>query len=219
MTEKFGSGRFCSTICSRSRTLSEETKQKIRSSLSATLSAQQKEPIREKNSCKICGTQINSYNKTGLCRYCLNHTDEGYKIKQELGKKGYVTMQENGTHVGWQSRNTTSYAEQFWMNVLDNNGIKYIREVPIKHEKSSYFLDFVIEHNGKLVDLEIDGKQHTYPDRATSDVTRDLYLTKQGYLVYRIPWNEINTDVGKQEMQQKINDFIKFYLALYYIIT
>jgi very-short-patch-repair endonuclease/ribosomal protein S14 len=211
MTEKFGSGRFCSRACANSRDHSEQSKQKIRDSLNTTLVSRQKAPVRAKKACIICGVSIKSCNKTGLCRNCLEHTSEGLAIKQELGKRGYATKQERGTHVGWQSRNITSYAEQFWMQVLDNNEISYSREVPVKRGKSNYFLDFVIEHNGKLIDLEIDGKQHLYEDRIASDVARDLYLTKLGYLVYRVTWNEISSESGSNEMKDKIDAFLAFY--------
>ena len=143
-----------------------------------------------------------------------NISDNTFAKKVEAGKVVQQRLLDEGTHNGWQSRNITSYAEQFWVHVLENNGIKYIREVPVKHDKSNYFLDFVIEHNGKLIDLEIDSKQHTYEDRIQSDVIRDLYLTEQGYLVYRIAWNEVSSELGKEQMSQKINDFLKFYRAL-----
>ena len=215
MSEKFGSGRFCSEFCARSRVKTEETKQKISRSLNQTLLDTTSIRTSNKRMCFICNKNIiKTYNKTGVCKDCLNSTPEGFKIKQELGRKGYDTMQANGTHKGWQSRNIVSYAENFWCNVLDNNQIKYKREVPVWYGAANYFLDFVLEKNGKLIDLEIDGKQHTYPERANSDIIRDLYLTKQGYLVYRIPWNEISSELGKLEMQNKINEFINFYTAL-----
>ena len=100
------------------------------------------------------------------------------------------------------------------MQVLDNNNIEYQREIPVKHNKSNYFLDFVIKQNGKLIDLEIDGKQHTYSDRIESDIIRDLYLTKQGYLVYRVAWNEISSEEGAQTMKEKIEAFLTFYNSL-----
>lgn len=214
MIEKFGSGRFCSQYCAHSRTLTEETKRKIRETLGSTLKVKEGKSIRIAKYCKVCGKPIKSYNKTGFCYECLNHTEEGKQALSESGRKGYQTMLENGTHKGWQLRNITSYAEQFWMKVLDSNGIKYRREVPVKHEKSNYFLDFVIEYGGKLLDLEIDGKQHTYKERVVSDQIRDNYLKSLGYVVYRITWNDLKTDAGKQKMQQKINDFLEFYLAL-----
>ena len=141
-------------------------------------------------------------------------SDVAYAKKVKAGQEVQKRLIANGTHKGWQSRNITSYAEQFWMQVLDNNEINYSREVPVKHEKSNYFLDFVIERSGKFIDLEIDGKQHCYEDRKSSDITRDLYLTECGYLIYRIMWNEVNSEAGKKLMQEKINDFLNFYATL-----
>ena len=214
MTEKFGSGRFCSRSCANTRSHSDESKQKIRNTLNKTFESQQKPPIRDKKICKLCSSQISSYNKTGFCRNCLEHTAEGLEVKQELGRKGYATMKINGTHKGWQSRKVTSYAEKFWIDVLENNNIEYEREFLITCNSTHYFLDFKLERNDKLIDLEIDGKQHMYSDRAELDIIRDENLSSLGYIVYRIPWNEINTDSGKYEMQQKIDKFLEFYLAL-----
>lgn len=211
MTTKFGSGRFCSTFCARSRAKTEGTKQKISATLSQTLLDTSFARQAAKKHCTLCGKVIKNNNKTGVCKECLNTTPEGTKIKQMLGRKGYETSLVNGTHKGWQSRNIISYAEQFWMQVLDTNDIKYRREVAVKHEKYNYFLDFVIEKAGKFIDLEIDGKQHTYKDRIASDVARDLYLTKCGYLVYRVAWNEINSETGSNEMKEKIDAFLTFY--------
>ena len=210
ITEKFGSGRFCSRACANSRQHSAETKQKIYTTLNKTLD----NTIRSKTLCKICGKELKSYNRTGFCSYCLSNTEAGRQARKEAGRKGYETMLANGTHKGWQSRNITSYAENFWINVLDSNKIPYEREFSVSCKLTHYFLDFKLERNGKLVDLEIDGKQHTYEERAEADLVRDQNLQKLGYIIYRIPWNEINSEKGKQEMQQKIENFLNFYLAL-----
>lgn len=119
-------------------------------------------------------------------------------------------MYKTGTFKGWQSRNITSYPEQFWMNVLKNNNISFERE---KHV-GKYFLDFVISINDKLIDLEIDGKQHKYQDRLESDCIRDKFLKSEGYIIYRIDWNEINSDRGKKLIKDKINEFIDFVNSL-----
>ena len=214
MTEKFGSGRFCSQHCASSRIFTEETKQKIRETLDSTLKVKEGKSIRTTKHCRVCGKSVKSYNKTGFCSDCLNNTEEGRQALSESGRKGYQTMLENGTHKGWQSRNITSYAEQFWVNVLDNHSIIYEREATVWHGSANYFLDFKLERNGKLIDLEIDGKQHTYEDRAESDKIRDAFLESNGYIVYRVPWNEISSEHGKVLMQQKINDFIEFYNSL-----
>ena len=110
----------------------------------------------------------------------------------------------NGTHKGWKSRNITSYAERFFEQVLSNNHITYNREKKV----GKYFLDFVIGQ----IDLEIDGKQHEYPKRRESDAERDRFLRSEGYFVYRIKWNEINSEDGKIMMRDKIDllmDFIE----------
>lgn len=66
-------------------------------------------------------------------------------------------------------------------------------------------------NNGKFIDLEIDGKQHKYPDRLESDKIRDNFITKNNIIVYRIEWNEINSEKGKLLMEEKINKFLDFY--------
>ena len=76
------------------------------------------------------------------------------------------------------------------------------------------FLDFLIEKNGKKIDLEIDGKQHEIKERKEHDEERDKYLTDNGYIVYRVPWNDIKTEEGKLQMKEKIEKFLNFYITL-----
>lgn len=123
-------------------------------------------------------------------------------------------MLNNGTFNGWKSRNVKSYAEIFWEKVLNNNNIEFEREVPVKKDNNinNYFLDFKIVSGEKILDLEIDGKQHLYEERAKSDEVRDNYLRSLNYIVYRISWNEINTESGKLAMKKKIDDFLDFYI-------
>lgn len=134
--------------------------------------------------------------------------------KSAASKAVQQKLIDAGIHIGWQSRNKKSYAEKFWITVLENNSIDYTCEVPVWHGSANYFLDFVIERNNKLIDLEIDGKQHKYADRLASDVARDSFLAEQGYLVYRIPWNDLNTEAGKEEMRKKIDNFLAFYNSI-----
>ena len=82
----------------------------------------------------------------------LVSTDTKKKLKDLVAKRI-----ENGTHKGWKTRSKHSYAEIFWMKVLDNNNISYENEVKVPGYL--YRLDFKITlPNGKIVDLEIDGK-------------------------------------------------------------
>ena len=143
------------------------------------------------------------------------YSDKTYSKKQEAGEKSAQKIIEEGRHKGWQSRNVTSYAEKFWIKVLENNNIPYIREYVVKksslglNDSSNYFLDFLLPGN---IDLEIDGKQHKYSERKKHDIERDKILTKNGYIIYRIPW--INPSHDKEQVQKQINDFLYWYKSL-----
>ena len=213
------SKRFCSSSCAHFRVftvhkvMTAEAKQKISAGLKKYFSEN-----------RLAGSKANvNRPKRQLPEIAIEHTRQA-ALKKD---KSYITdeyrkkMSENakaflasGKIKPWQSRKVTSYAEKFWMKVLDNNDIKYEREVKIKHEKSNYFLDFLIEINHVKIDLEIDGKQHQYEDRALSDSIRDKFLMNEGFLVYRIKWNNLNTKSGSLLIKEKIDGFLSFYRSL-----
>lgn len=202
----YGSGRFCSCKCARGFS-SKEKRHEINEKVSKTLLKRRELGLYKTNFtiryCKDCGNQLGFKNTSGYCHSCCpKHTNAKTEVRE---KHRQIQLQKvaNGTHQGWKARNIKSYAEIFWETVLDNNNIVYEREKRV----GKYFLDFVI---GKL-DLEIDGKQHQYKDRKQSDNLRDEFLTKEGYFVYRIKWNEINSIEGKQMMKEKIELFLEFY--------
>ena len=185
--------KFCSSACAHSRIHSEETRKKIANTLKRL----------PDKFCKDCNCLLNRRNKSGYCNKCV-HKHRNYTEEQkEHFRQIQLEKVKNGTHKGWNSRNIKSYAEKFWERVLHNNKINYIREKTV----GKYFLDFVIGD----IDLEIDGKQHRYKERHESDLKRDEFLRKQGYFVYRIAWNEINSEEGKQMMKDKIELFLDFY--------
>ena len=202
MTSKFSTGRFCSRACANSRVHTEETKQRISDKLTVN-----KAP--KIFNCLKCGKPLNPRNRSGLCRFCFQHQPPS----EETRRKQSETMKSKN-YPRWNiHRNIPSYAEKFFMSVLENNNISYEFEKPVVNNKNHfYYLDFYIEKAALKIDLEIDGKQHK--DRTEHDIVRDAFLTEQGYIVYRISWNNINTASGKQIMQQKINDFIAFYNSL-----
>ena len=179
--------------------------------------------------CMYCGKKIRAkYKKDVYCYECaklrglknlLLYDDNGKQIssdnRREASRKVQQKLLAEGRHKGWQSRNIISYPEQFWMEVLRNNNIEFsFNHVVNKKthlgldDNSNYFLDFLINGN---IDLEIDGKQHKYEDRAESDRIRDEILTKNNFIVYRVEWNEINSETGKRLMKEKINNFLEFY--------
>lgn len=211
--------RFCSRKCSNSRVFTEEAKQKKKEkSLLFSYGYVPKDEERTKKrkervhkqkivgTCKICGKEITKL-KTGFCKECLNNSPEGKKYQRQINLQG----RKEGKIQSWVTRNILSYPEKFWLQVLQNNNI--ICEKPNKYFRP-YFLDFWLIKNNTNVDLEIDGKQHKYKDRIESDKKRDLFLEENNFKVYRVDWNEINTESGKNKMKEKINKFLLFYKSL-----
>ena len=126
-------------------------------------------------------------------------------VSKETRKKLSDNMQKiikDGKHKGWTSRNNPSYPEKFFMTVLKNNNIEYEFENPC----GKYFIDFALKD--KKIALEIDGKQH---NRKEKDEEKNIFLKSQNWFVYRIKWNNINSLSGKEEMKEKIDNFVKFY--------
>jgi hypothetical protein len=154
--------------------------------------------------CVICNSNFLGTKKARTCsKECSNQLQRNIVNKKIL----------NGTHKGWTTRNISSYPEDFFKKVLDNLEIKFDFNFPvsksslgIEEDRSNYFLDFFIQIGERRIDLEIDGKQHEYPDRKESDQRRDLSLLKSGYEVYRIKWknpvNDKNKDYIKGEIEK-----------------
>lgn len=112
-----------------------------------------------------------------------------------------------GKHPGWKSRKgkEPSYAEKFFMGVLDNNQISYERDLPV----GKWFIDFAMKD--KMFALEIDGKQHEWKDRKTKDEEKDAFLIRNGWIVHRIKWKSINSKNGKTYIEQEIQKFLDRY--------
>lgn len=221
--EKRSGKLFCSQSCAATFNnkargkRSNETKEKISKSLiSINAKVERGDAIRNadlnryefRHICENenCHKEFFSYRKNQrFCsKICAQNSDV---IKNSLRNK-MLEKVANGTHSGWKCRNIKSYAEIFWENVLKNNSIEFIRE---DFSTKKYFLDFLILKNGKRIDVEIDGKQHNMEERKKHDNERDAFLKENGYIVYRIPWNSINTKKGKLDMELKIDAFLNFY--------
>ena len=142
----------------------------------------------------------------------LTHSEE---TREKLRKRALERV-ANGTHVGWTSRGKRSYAEKYWDSVLTGLGIDFIPEYVVNKRKhlglddsSNYFLDMlIVTPQGIMINLEIDGKQHKYKDRAESDRFRDYHLRKNNFVVYRIPW--VNPSHDENTVNNQIDDFKRF---------
>lgn len=94
MTEKFGSGRFCSRACANARDHSDETKEKISKALSKFTETSVK-PVKPAAStktkvekdiavCLVCSAPLSKYNTTGYCAKHLNEHKQQLRIQQWL---------------------------------------------------------------------------------------------------------------------------------------
>lgn len=200
---------FCNNSCSatynnKGRIRTEESKRKVAESI-RKLNNKKDEYIDKV--CPICETIFTKRNTTreNRAKYC---SEDCRKIGRSKNlSKAVQERIKNGLHKGWQSRNILSYPEKFFIEVLNNNNIKFEHNKPIKKRElglecsSNYFLDFYIECGN--IDLEIDGKQHELGERKTHDIDRDDILTKNGYNVYRIKWKSINNKKVKNILKKK----------------
>ena len=212
-----GDKYFCCRSCANTRHHSAETKQKISNTLSNGIKDHK---YNMKNQfgeyiygvriciCEYCKKEFESNKPKRFCSIECKYKSAGKKIS-EIRQNELL----NGTFKGWKTRNILSYPEKFWCKILKNNLIDYKINYPIKQENgiNNWFLDFYIEINNRKIDLEIDGKQHNYEDRKESDIRRDNYIKSLGIEVYRIKWNEINSENGKKIMKEKINNFLEYY--------
>lgn len=200
----------CSNIYFTEKRNTPESNLKKSSSIRKYLISSKKDTKYCNRICRVCDKSFltvsrKSNSKTYCSKKCSaisRSTDLIYRDK--LRQSALIRIKE-GRHNGWKSRNILSYPEKFFISVLNNNDIQFKSNEPFM----GYFLDFAIDN--KKIDLEIDGKQHKYPERKASDDTRDIILTQNRWKVYRIEWNSINTDDGKQRMKEKIDKFLEFY--------
>lgn len=83
MTEKFGSGRFCSRVCANSHSLSKESKEKIRDKLKIKVSNENKTHIKA----------VNAYNKNPkYCVICNKKLEYDYRYRKTCSDNCYKIL-------------------------------------------------------------------------------------------------------------------------------
>lgn len=93
----------------------------------------------------------------------------------------------------WQDSkkyNNSSYPELFFEKVIKNefNDKNYIREFRV----GPYAIDFAWVD--KKLAIEIDGKQHEYPEHQQRDIRKDEFLESEGWKILRIKWTTMFHD-------------------------
>jgi ribosomal protein S27AE len=206
------SSLHCSHKCSNSdRKHTDETKNKIKMSIRKYVIRSNKHINSEREIvCEFCGNK--KITKKSNQRFCSGKCSiHSIKDTPEFRKKisdGIKKAIKEGRFKGWgihKKGQQPSYPEKFFMGVLDS------RNIPYKYDEhvGKYHIDFAIKD--KMVALEIDGGQHKEKALKYRDDKKDLYLTENGWKVYRIPWKSINSEAGKQYIKNKIDGFVEFY--------
>lgn len=189
MTEKFGSGRFCSRSCANSKERSIESRYKTSLSLGSNLNFEQ---FKERD----------SINKE---RSSIKKQSELYDIPPEKFPK----IEKEKLSPGWQPRSRKSYAEKFWEKVLQNNNVNYVCEfkIPSPNKRGVYKLDFLIDNK---YDIEIDGQRHFTEQGIKHDLIRNNYIESLGYKVFRIKWINPISIKTRMEVNKQIDELFLF---------
>lgn len=222
--------KFCSSKCSalysvptkgKERTL--DVRSKISKSLGGTGIVNEKTKKKNARPNRMPGEEnltLSQIRSKRMKQYYIDNPEAKKRISEQSKnrictpetriklKKMMAIRIADGKHKGWSKRNNPSFAELFFMKVLDNNNIVY--EFEKKVEK--YFIDFAI--NNKMIALEIDGKQHNWPDRKLKDEEKDKFLTEQNWKVYRIKWKNIRNPEGSDYIKNEIKKFVEFFNSL-----
>ena len=198
--------KFCSSSCSASynntgRTRTTESKQKVSEALTGRIS--NKFYPKRFVLCKYCLQQ--AVVKTPRTTFCSVSCRSNW-TKTEAGRQHQSNIVnkciEDGNHKGWAARHKLqpSYPEQYFIDLFHTENIEVQREIKF----GKYFADFFIE-SIKLV-IEIDGKQHSYPDHIARDHQKDEYLSSIGLRVLRITWYNPRTNRGKELLYPQIQN-------------
>jgi very-short-patch-repair endonuclease len=88
------------------------------------------------------------------------------------------------------------WEEKFYKEALKPAGLKVKSQYPV----GPYWLDFALLHNGKKLDIEVDGEQwhkDAAGKRLEKDIDRNIYVKSQGWDVMRFWVYELKEDMEK----------------------
>lgn len=174
----YGSGRFCNVRCARSFSTKSKRKE-INERVSKTLT-------KANVNIKLCLECLNEFQARRNQRCCSMSCSRKYRYR-DVEKRQVLIEQLLKVRKPWKSRKalTPSFPEQCIMQWLDELNFTYEREMPFQ----KWFIDFVI-HDKKIA-IEVDGRQHGYPEQQRRDREKDEALIKDGWQVIRISWKRL----------------------------
>jgi len=100
-------------------------------------------------------------------------------------------------------------AQQDAIDVLEREGIQYVREKRILTLKSFYLIDLYLPEYRMCI--EIDWSTHDLPEQKKKDEIRDAWLKNNGYWVFRIKIETVKYTFWKKlkSVLKVRSDFIK----------
>lgn len=187
---KYGSGRFCSQKCARSYS-TKQNRDLINSKVSKALLDKQI-AIKHKLKCALCQIEFEvSHNKRDqiYCSFSCSSKDKWNDVDFRENMSNLLSKAAHRRHdanedFGWRTRSKfdASYPELIAMKILDDLQIEYTKEFRV----GKYFIDFAILN--KKIAIEIDGRQHSLPERILSDNKKDEFLKQNDWKIFRIKW-------------------------------
>lgn len=218
--------KFCSKSCSASHNNrvrgphSEETKKRISEKTGEAIRALQEsghENIRPaviiEKSCPQCnkGFAVKMTRKGQIfcslvCRVEAQATDEDRLRKAaELGRKNIVKQMKAGKWKGWSGvgEGKRSYPEAYIESKLKEDGLNY----EFQFQVGRYKVDFAFID--QKIALEVDGKQHLREKQLQSDRRKDAFLEESGWRVFRLPWESIKKEDGRDRVERRYQKFKK----------
>ncbi|MCZ2224794.1 MAG: DUF559 domain-containing protein [Chitinophagales bacterium] len=123
------------------------------------------------------------------CKISIYRTNEYRKKTSELHLK---RIKETGKVPSWMSRDkmARSYPEKYIESLLNENNLFRDKDFKIELKCGRWFIDFAFEQ--EKIALEVDGKQHNFPDRKASDERKDSHLRSEGWRIIRIKWKKVD---------------------------
>lgn len=199
-----GTGRFCRLKCARAFSTKDKKKEiKIKVAIKRAKSVhplfELRCPCGKVKQIPWCHRVRRKYCSVSCARKFP--TDE---TRKKLSDRAKHLIRE-GKMKSWLSRSSRrpSYAEQFFINLFNSNKIEFKRE----YQVGRVFIDFAFIENKRA--LEIDGKQHQWPERKAKDIKKDAFLISEGWKVKRIPWVH-HSQFDKSKIPEFLESIKKF---------
>ncbi len=152
--------------------------------------------------CLVCKKAFKTSNvKQRCCSIACSNKSEDHR---KSAGRAIKLLCASGKMSRWSlGRKQLSYPEKYFKNILDFNKIKYEIDEPV----GGYFIDFaLIDYK---IALEIDGKQHEWPERKESDLRKDKLLSGNGWEVIRIKWRNPRTIEGKNYLVNEVSKLME----------